>query len=172
MAGSDVVHNASSYKKEPEENSIHGFNHLIFRRAGDARPGEIYECITGKVEELELPKSLEDISSTRIRENIDKHRDISSLIDPVVQEYIYHKGLYLREPEYKPIVRAKAISFENQGQPGWEVLDHLGNTVLYRNPEAEAVLSRIGYEKDQLLILKNAAEGDRPVGFVAPGAAV
>ena len=44
------------------------------------------ECITGKVEELELPKSLEDISSTRIRENIDKHRDISSLIDPVVQE--------------------------------------------------------------------------------------
>lgn len=162
VAGSDVVHNASSYKKEPEENSIHGFNHLIFRRAGDARPGEIYECITGKVEELELPKSLEDISSTRIRENIDKHRDISSLIDPVVQEYIYHKGLYLREPEYKPIVRAKAISFENQGQPGWEVLDHLGNTVLYRNPEAEAVLSRIGYEKDQLLILKNAAEGDRP----------
>ena len=167
VAGSDVVHNASSYKKEPEENSIHGFNHLIFRRAGDARPGEIYECITGKVEELELPKSLEDISSTRIRENIDKHRDISSLIDPVVQEYIYHKGLYLREPEYKPIVRAKAISFENQGQPGWEVLDHLGNTVLYRNPEAEAVLSRIGYEKDQLLILKNAAEGDRPVGFVS-----
>lgn len=165
VAGSDVVHNASSYKKEPEENSIHGFNHLIFRRAGDARPGEIYECITGKVEELELPKSLEDISSTRIRENIDKHRDISSLIDPVVQEYIYHKGLYLREPEYKPIVRAKAISFENQGQPGWEVLDHLGNTVLYRNPEA--VLSRIGYEKDQLLILKNAAEGDRPVGFVS-----
>ena len=155
VAGSDVVHNASSYKKEPEENSIHGFNHLIFRRAGDARPGEIYECITGKVEELELPKSL------------DKHRDISSLIDPVVQEYIYHKGLYLREPEYKPIVRAKAISFENQGQPGWEVLDHLGNTVLYRNPEAEAVLSRIGYEKDQLLILKNAAEGDRPVGFVS-----
>ena len=71
------------------------------------------------------------------------------------------------EPEYKPIVRAKAISFENQGQPGWEVLDHLGNTVLYRNPEAEAVLSRIGYEKDQLLILKNAAEGDRPVGFVS-----
>ena len=167
VAGSDVVHNASSYKKEPEENSIHGFNHLIFRRAGDARPGEIYECITGKVEELELPKSLEDISSTRIRENIDKHWDISSLIDPVVQEYIYHKGLYLREPEYKPIVRAKAISFENQGQPGWEVLDHLGNTVLYRNPEAEAVLSRIGYEKDQLLILKNAAEGDRPVGFVS-----
>lgn len=34
VAGSDVVHNASSYKKEPEENSIHGFNHLIFRRPG------------------------------------------------------------------------------------------------------------------------------------------
>lgn len=79
MAGSDVVHNASSYKKEPEENSIHGFNHLIFRRAGDARPGEIYECITGKVEELELPKSLEDISSTRIP---GKYRQAQGYLQP------------------------------------------------------------------------------------------
>ena len=53
------------------------------------------------------------VSSTKIRENIDNHRDISSLIDPVVQEYIYHKGMYLREPEFKPILRAKAIAFEN-----------------------------------------------------------
>ena len=64
--------------------------------------------------QLELPQELEDISSTKIRENIDNHRDISSLIDPVVQEYIYHKGMYLREPEFKPILRAKAIAFETR----------------------------------------------------------
>ena len=33
VVGSDVIHNASSYKKEPEENSIHFFNHIVFRRA-------------------------------------------------------------------------------------------------------------------------------------------
>ena len=145
MAGSDVVHNASSYKKEPEENSIHGFNHLIFRRAGDARPGEIYECITGKVEELELPKSLEDISSTRIRENIDKHRDISSLIDPVVQEYIYHKGCICGSREYKlcgprPFPLKTRVSLAGRCWTIWQYgpLPESG---------AEAVLSRIGYEK-------------------------
>lgn len=167
VVGSDVIHNASSYKKEPTENSIHGFNHLVFRRAGDAKPGEIYECITGKVEELELPPNLEDISSTKIRENIDNHRDISSLIDPVVQEYIYHKGLYLREPEYKPILRAKAISFDNCFGGDREMIDMLANTVLYRNPDAEAILTKLEREDEQIVILKNAAEGDRPAGFAS-----
>lgn len=167
VVGSDVIHNASSYKKAPSENSIHGFNHLVFRRAGDAKPGEIYECITGKVEELMLPPKLEDISSTKIRENIDNHRDISSLIDPVVQEYIYHKGLYLREPEYKPILRAKAISYENRSGSDREILDILENTVLYANPDAEAILSKIAREEEQLIILKNAMEGDKPAGFVS-----
>ena len=78
--------------------------------------------------QLELPRELEDISSTKIRENIDNHRDISSLIDPVVQEYIYHKGMYLREPEFKPILRAKAIAFENASGRDHAVLDELGNT--------------------------------------------
>ena len=32
VVGSDVIHNASSYKKDPEENSIHSFNHIVFRR--------------------------------------------------------------------------------------------------------------------------------------------
>ena len=167
VVGSDVIHNASSYQKEPTENSIHGFNHLVFRRAGDARPGEIYERVTGKLEELELPPNLEDISSTKIRENIDNHRDISSLIDPVVQEYIYHKGLYLREPEYKPIMRAKAISFVNKDGGDRETIDLLASTVLYRNPDAEAILTKIEREEEQIIILKNAAEGDRPAGFVS-----
>ena len=32
----------------------------------------------------------------------------------MVQEYIYFNGLYLREPEYKPILRARAIGFEEK----------------------------------------------------------
>ena len=68
--------------------------------------------ISGKVVQLQLPSQLEDISSTRIRENIDMNRDISHLIDPVVQEYIYQQGLYLREPQYKPLLSPGTLRFE------------------------------------------------------------
>ena len=32
VAGSDVIINASSYKAEPEEDSIHSMNHIVFQR--------------------------------------------------------------------------------------------------------------------------------------------
>lgn len=167
VVGSDVIHNASSYKKEPVEGSVQTFNHLVFRRAGEEHPADLYKQITGKVVELELPPELEDISSTKIRENIDNHRDISSLIDPVVQEYIYHKGLYLREPEFKPILRAKAISFENVSWRDEEAFHELGNTVLYGHPEAAQVLTRIQRDGDSVIVLRNTTEGNRPVGFLS-----
>ncbi len=37
VVGSDVIANASSYKKEPCDNSIHSMNHIAFRRVGDVR---------------------------------------------------------------------------------------------------------------------------------------
>ncbi len=112
VVGSDVVSNASSYKKPPEPWSIHSLNHIIFLRdtmegSGSAEGGE--HLITGRVVRLKLPLQLEDISSTRIRENVDYNRDISNLIDPVAQNYIYENSLYLREPQYKPILQARAI---------------------------------------------------------------
>lgn len=119
VVGSDVVINASSYKAAPEDHSIHTLNHLVFRRES-AVEGEVknedlseyYKRITGKVVELTLPVHLEDISSTRIRENIDNNRDISNLIDTVAQNYIYENSLYLREPQYKHIMQTKTIHFE------------------------------------------------------------
>lgn len=167
VVGSDVINNASSYKKEPCENSIHGMNHIVFRRAGEAYPENLYDGITGEVVELELPEDLEHISSTRIRENIDNNRDISNLIDPVVQEYIYHNGLYLREPEFKPIIRARAITFDNESGENDAVLDELENTVLSGNPDAGAILSRIKRNEERLIVLRNSVENDRPVGFVS-----
>ena len=112
--GSDVVANASSYKVPPVDGSVHSLNHVVFRRASDAEGHEIdanLDCITGKVLELQLPTHLEDISSTRIRENIDLGRDISNLIDPTVQDFIFRNSLYLREPQYKQIIRAGYLEF-------------------------------------------------------------
>ena len=116
--GSDVVLNASSYQKKPEPYSIHSFNHLIFAREAQQldADGERYP-ITGDVIELTLEKYYEDISSTRIRENIDLGRDISSLLDPVVQNYIYDRNFYAREPAYKHVLQAQEMTIR-QYEPG------------------------------------------------------
>lgn len=169
VVGSDVIANASSYKKEPEPDSIHSMNHIAFRRVGDKASDNRYnrkmmECITGKLCELELPSHLEDISSTRIRENVDLNRDISNLIDPTVQEYIYNNGLYLREPEYKPIIRARAISFEEVETPDDTLLEEIANGVLKEEEEKERLLFSMRESGERLLLLRNNMEDNRLVG--------
>lgn len=139
VVGSDVVVNASSYKVEPSKHSIHTFNHVVFRREsseeGEEKGGnltEAYRSITGKVVELTLPVHLEDISSTRIRENIDYNRDISNLIDPVAQNFIYDNSLYLREPQYKNIMQTKTIQFEPLEHRGSKILADLESEIQKR----------------------------------------
>ena len=111
VVGSDVVAHASSYQKMPQPDSIHTFDHVIFRRTEPDAVQADYSCITGHVVELTLPPQLEEISSTRIREAVDANRDVSNLIDPTVQEFIYRQGLYLREPQDKPVLRTEDLSF-------------------------------------------------------------
>ena len=112
VVGRDVIDNASAYKKPVEEGSIHTFNHIVFRRhsndvlAEADTTEETYHEITAKVIELSLPLHLEDISSTSIRESVDMNRDISHLVDPMAQSFIYRNSLYLREPQYKTLLRS------------------------------------------------------------------
>jgi len=47
---------------------------------------------------LNLPPQYEDISSSQIRNYIDENRDISKMIDPLTQHYIYKQNLYRNEP--------------------------------------------------------------------------
>lgn len=127
--GSDVVAGASSYKTPPSPDSVHSLDHIVFRRSSDAEGRELradLACITGRVLQLQLPTHLEDISSTRIRENIDLGRDISNLIDPVAQDYIYRNSLYLREPQYKQLLRAGYLEFSRVDQPAHALLEELG----------------------------------------------
>ena len=93
VVGSDVVGNASSFQEPPRPWSIHSMNLIIFRRAGQPPlPSTEQLNLKGDVIQLQLPPHLEDISSTRIRENVDLNRDISNLIDPVIQDFIYQNG--------------------------------------------------------------------------------
>lgn len=122
VAGSDVIENASCYRAEEQEHSIHTFNHIIFRRtSGQPAPSAQAACsdtalkrypISGSIINLTLEEYYEDISSTKIRENIDLNRDISNLIDPVAQNYIFENSMYLREPAYKHMIQAQDIRLE------------------------------------------------------------
>lgn len=120
--GSDVVKNASAYKKEPGENTIHTLNHILFERESDEQKDNTSEKasnpVTADVIYLKIGKLYEDISSTKIRENIDMNRDISNLIDNTAQKYIYDKNLYLREPAYKHVLMAREIEISALEQRG------------------------------------------------------
>lgn len=109
VVGSDVVAHASSYRKPVEPDSIHTFDHVIFRRAEPGGTAPDYSCIRGRVVELTLPQELEEISSTRIRDAVDANRDVSNLIDTMAQEFIYRHGLYLREPQDKPVLHTEDL---------------------------------------------------------------
>lgn len=129
-AGSDVVRNASAYKKAPDPGSIHGFHHVIFLRGTEN--GQLQEerslvrsRITGSITELMLPPELEEVSSTSIRESVDHNRDISALVDPTVQSYIYDNGLYLREPQDKALLRPENMHFESSSPDDAEACKQL-----------------------------------------------
>ena len=114
VTGSDAIENAACYKAAPSEYSIHSLGHIVFERessddshrdSGDSYP------ITGEIIKLHLKKYSEDVSSARIRNNIDLGRDIGTLLDPVVQNYIYDMNLYKHEPAYKEVLTANDINF-------------------------------------------------------------
>ena len=151
VVGSDVVLHASSYKKSVTPDSIHTFDHVVFRRTEpDAEPADD-RCITGKVLELTLPPQLEEISSTRIREAVDANRDISNLIDPTVQEFIYRRGLYLREPQDKPVLRTEDLSFLPASP---ETAEKFLRTML-SVPTAAALRTQIESRGDDVMVCRD-----------------
>lgn len=114
VAGSDVIRNASAYQSN-RPGSAADYNHVIFYREETERPGmtPLESIIRGKLTLLSLPSYYETVSSTRIREYVDQNLDISMLVDPVVQAYIYEYGLYLRSPQYKQILQPEALYFSS-----------------------------------------------------------
>ena len=153
VAGSDVVTNASSYQAPPRPNSIHGMNHVIFHRAG-GKPLPANLPITGDIIHLHLPPHLEDISSTRIRENVDLNRDISTFIDPVIQDFIYQNGLYLRDRQEKSLLGAGEVDFQWEREPESALVEQVTDghilpagerLLLLRRSDNRKILGHIAY---------------------------
>lgn len=119
VAGSDVVLNASAYKKAKNEFSIHTFPHVIFDRHEtgftpnyESQLSNSFKKINAPILRLNLAPQFEEISSTQIRKYIDEERDISQLIDPLAQRYIYINNLYKKEPQYKTTPHAISVDIE------------------------------------------------------------
>lgn len=172
VVGSDVIVNASSYKKQPEPSSIHYMNHIVFKRRSEEE-GNIeledliqkYDQIKGNVIELTLPIHLEDISSTRIRENIDNNRDISNLIDTVAQNYIYENSLYLREPQYKSIISSSNVNFDVIEQDNEEIILNI-KEIMGDISEIEDSLNKYLDEKNvDSIIIKNGSDNNKALGI-------
>lgn len=165
VVGSDVVANASSYRAPPTEGSVHSMNHIVFRRqtaspGSDGKPD--FSRIQGKVLQLQLPTHLEDISSTRIRDNIDLGRDISTLVDPAAQDYIYRNSLYLREPQYKKLIRTEYLDISLERHPSETLRGEL--TAALDGSRGD---SPILNPASELLVLRNEGTPDHPLGCIS-----
>jgi len=173
VVGSDVIQNASAYAIEKSPNSIHSFNHIIFERRISTSDDNIdnfhtkLKNIDGDIVMLSLPPQYEDISSTQIRNNIDKNRDISMLIDPLAQKYIYENGFYQRQPTDKQLLQTLSIDINVTTEVTDQVLSQIYK-MLYKNPsESINQIIKLSNEiKLNVLMLKDINDNNRSLGFV------
>ena len=156
VVGSDVIINASAYKEPESEYSIHNFPHIIFERLDRDYPpnhgdllSEAINEIKAPVIRLNLPPQYEDISSTQIRTYIDENRDISKLIDPMAQKYIYDNNHYRKEPQYKSILQTISMQIE---------------VIEAYDEEVVAYISRTFHQNEAAVTGKLKAILEKPVG--------
>jgi len=172
VVGSDVIHNASAYRIGQAKAAITSFPHIVFDRRIDG--GELEdEVLKDKMAALpensivlSLPPQYELISSTQIRNYIDDNRDVSELVDPLAHRYIYEKGLYQREPQFKETMTTKSLNVEIVTEPDETLLRCLAE---YVGQEPERFVEKIREASkltDFRMLIVRGMESDVPlVGF-------
>lgn len=173
VVGSDVILNASSYNLPKTDNSIQNFSHIVFMRKDDSSQdmenlSELpqFKNISGEIVYLQLPTQYEDISSSQIRNYIDQNRDISSLIDPLAQKFIYDTGIYRREPQYKSLLQTKLFNVDIYDIIDDSLLERLNVIFFNDNLESLNNLKTIkNYLNPRILILKDISDSDAILGF-------
>lgn len=166
VVGDDVVSNASAYRAPYRPGCIAEQNHIVFRRRGKnlAEVEDACRIITGKILHLELPPHLEEISSSRIRENVDADLDISNMTDPLVQEYIYRQGLYLREPRFKPLQSNCAIEFMKLETPTLPQTETVAADLYFDESAQRSFVDNVFRQGQGLLLLREWDSGDTLCG--------
>ena len=177
VVGSDVVLNASAYQKNKRKNSIHTFSHIIFERrtqhTADKKDKIVQEAIKGikgKIIKLNLVPCYEEISSSQIRNNIDENRDISRLIDPLAQKYIYENSLYQREPQYKSVMQTISIDIQIIEDITPNLIEELFRKILSKHHRDEVSIKLTEFarkENPRILLLRDVRHNGTILGFSA-----
>lgn len=173
VIGSDVILNASAYKREESEYSIHNFSHVIFERHAQIyssveveRLEENVRGLNKEVVRLVLPPQFEQISSTQIRNYIDENRDISDLIDPLAMKYIYARGLYQREPQFKEMVTTKSVYVEVVEQLDDSTIKELiAHSDEDLKPDFDAVKLLTERHEPRAMILRSIRDNNQIIGY-------
>lgn len=175
IAGTDEIIDNDCYSTSNiiQKNSVKNFPHIIFRRKvieenkeDLIKANKAIESIQAKVIELELEDKYEYMSSSLIRDYIDKKRDISSFVDPLAQKYISEYGVYQREPQFKSLVKSISIGLEIIKNISEELMQQL---ISEFNLNSEATKTRMNeiFKKPhaRILLLRNVKNKNKIVGF-------
>ncbi len=142
IAGEDSLINNDAYWDKG--NKIFELDHILFERevAVEENKNKITEHLewfSGDVRIEKLPRKFESISSKQIRRNIDKGWDISDLIDPLAQSFVYERNMYKNEPQFKEIATVRSVQVGASN----ELNEDLIQEILNETPIQEERLRRI-----------------------------
>lgn len=163
--GSDVVVNASSYKAPKVKNSIHSFSHIIFERGKSKKFENSVKNIDGDVLVLTLSSKYAEISSTQIRNYIDENKDISSLIDPMAEQYIYKNGFYQRESQDKSLIKSLWLDREIIDLITGDEIDRLAYGINDTSKQFKALLKNVSLKPSSKIILLRNTNNNEILGF-------
>ncbi len=174
VAGSDVLINASAYSN-PQNNIIFSFPHILFERRNasysldnQARLNLLMKKMEHEAIKLNLPPQYEDISSTRIRNYIDENRDISKMIDPLTQHYIYKQNLYRNEPQYKTMIQTVSLDVDVRDHVTYELINNIVSTFhqdyTYSFKNIEQVFSK---PNGRLILIRDVNQNGRILAYAA-----
>lgn len=173
VIGSDVILNASAYRKPVKNYSIHQLPHVIFERHAQVysnneknRLEDNIKSLKKDVVRLVLSPQFEQISSTQIRNYIDQNRDISDLIDPLAQKYIYERGLYQREPQFKEMITTKSVKVDIVDDIDEALIDELCLKIKdgFR-PNREALEKLVKKSSPRAIVLRSINDKNQIIAF-------
>lgn len=172
VVGSDVIVNASAYKKESGSTLLKGIPHIVFERLIEENASikekfeEAFDRLNPLSIRLILPAQYEQISSTQIRNYIDENRDISELVDPLAQRYIYERGLYQREPQFKEVMTTKSTVVEILMELSSDVIEELARTMPTEFSKVYSTFKQLKSKESFKVLILRSVEGQRSIiGF-------
>ncbi|MCT4596088.1 MAG: cytidyltransferase [Anaeromicrobium sp.] len=173
VVGSDVIINASAYNKENTKDSIQSFPHIVFdrnnllsKKESSKKLKTISDKLSSPCTVLTLSAPFEEISSTQIRNYIDENRDISSLIDPLAQRYIYENGFYRSEPQFKS--PTEKLSFKVQIVENFDIDSINELSSLFRDHYEDSRSKLVDFcnkPSARILILRDLNRNGQILGF-------